>query len=304
MRNLPPLSTLRAFEAAARLNSFSLAAEEIHVTPGAVSHQVRALEQTLGVQLFTRNGKRITITDNGQRFAAIVRQALTEIAQGAAALRDDGKRLRISALPSFASRWLAPRLWKFIDLYPDMDVTLESSEHLKDMFRDPVDIGLRYGRGDYPGLFTVKLMDDYYYPVASPRYRNGKLPATPAELKTCTLLRMDTGESWQPWFEAAGLKMQEPQRGLLVHDATMLLRRVVEGAGVALTRHSIAVQELSTGDAVRLFDVASRGPYSYYFVCRPASFETPLVQAFLHWLEGEVRQFQATPDWPGTPTVS
>ncbi|MGI4938165.1 MAG: LysR substrate-binding domain-containing protein, partial [Janthinobacterium lividum] len=266
------------------------------------SHQIRALEKALGTQLFERNGKRIAITAAGQRFATIVRNGLNEIAQGAAALRDEGagKRLRISALPSFASRWLAPRLWKFIDLHPDIDVTLESSEHLKDLFRDPVDVGLRFGGGNYPGLHAVKLMDDYFYPVASPRYRNGRLPKTPAELADCTLLRMDTGESWQPWLDAAGLSMQEPQRGLQVYDASMVLRGVVEGAGVALTRHAIAVQELASGDAVRLFDIAVRASLSYYFVCRPDRLDTPLVQEFLHWLQDEVQLFEASANWPAS----
>src|SRR4051812_3952263 len=171
-RNLPNLAALRAFEAAARHQNFSRAAEEIHLTHGAISHQVRALEQDLGVPLFARHGKRITITAEGERFAAVLRKSLGEIAAEADALRSGAqhKRVTVSAIPSFAARWLAPRLGRFIDLHPGTEVLLQSSIQLVDLSREPVDVGIRYGAGRYPGMVVEKLMDDYFYPVASPRY--------------------------------------------------------------------------------------------------------------------------------------
>jgi LysR family glycine cleavage system transcriptional activator len=306
LRKLPNLSALRAFEAAARNDSFSRAAEEIYVTPGAISHQIRALEQELGIMLFNRHGKRITITEQGQRFAAVIRKSLNEIAFAAEALKMDAKqkRLTISALPSFAARWLAPRLWKFIDLHPDTEVVLQSSSHLNDLEREPIDVGLRYGLGHYPGLVVEKLMDDYYYPVASPNYRGGNLPKTPQELKQCSLLRMDTESSWLPWFEAAGIDLMEPTGGLLIEDASMLLRSASDGLGIALTRHAIALQEIASGELVRLFDVVARCPLSYYFACTKEALSKPQVQAFHRWLLDEVRTFKAQSEWPGEPEPS
>lgn len=301
LRKLPNLSALRAFEAAARTESFSRAAEEIYVTPGAISHQIRALEQELGVMLFTRHGKRIAITEQGQRFAATIRKSLNDIAIAAEALAFNAKqkRLTISALPSFASRWLAPRLWKFIDLHPDTEVVLQSSNHLNDLEREPIDVGLRFGQGHYPGLVVEKLMDDFYYPVVSPTYRCGNLPTSPKELKQCSLLRMDTESSWLPWFEAAGVDLLEPTGGLLIEDASMLLRSASDGLGIALTRHAIAIQEIASGQLIRLFDVVARCPLSYYFACTKEAMNKPQVQAFHRWLIDEVKSFKAQDDWPG-----
>ncbi|AIY43933.1 Glycine cleavage system transcriptional activator GcvA [Collimonas arenae] len=306
LRKLPNLSALRAFEAAARTGSCSRAAEEIYVTPGAISHQIRTLEQELGVQLFTRHGKRITITEQGQRFAATIRKSLDEIALATETLKFDAKqkRLTISALPSFASRWLAPRLWKFIDLHPDTEVVLQSSSHLNDLAREPIDVGLRFGFGNYPGMVVEKLMDDFYYPVASPTYRNGNLPKSPQELEQCSLLRMDTEASWLPWFDAAKVNLVEPTGGLLIEDASMLLRSASDGLGIALTRHAIALQEIASGQLIRLFDVVARCPTSYYFACTPEAMNKPQVQAFYRWLLEEVKIFKAQSDWPGPPPLS
>jgi LysR family glycine cleavage system transcriptional activator len=184
LRRLPNLAALRAFEAAARHENFSRAAEEIHVTHGAISHQVRALEEELGVALFVRHGKRIAITQEGERFASAIRKALTEVAVAAESMKAGArqKRLTITALPSFAARWLSPRIGRFIEQHPDVEVMLQSSGQLTDFVRESVDVGIRFGRGSYPGLMTEKLTDDYYYPVASPRFNGGKLPRTPQKL--------------------------------------------------------------------------------------------------------------------------
>lgn len=288
-RRLPNLAALRAFEAAARHGNFSRAAEEIHVTHGAISHQVRALEEELGVPLFARHGKRISITPEGERFATTLRKALTDIAAAAAALQADGKqkRLTVTALPSFAARWLSPRLGEFIELHPDMEVMLQSSSQLTDFVRESVDIGVRFGRGNYPGLAVEKIMDDYYYPVASPRFNKGKLPRTPEKLAEYTLLRCEM-EPWTPWFRAAGLDFLEPTGGLVFQDSSMLVRTAVEGHGIALARHAIAFSDIESGELVRLFDIAIRTQQSYYLVCPPESLQKPQVQAFRKWLLDEV----------------
>lgn len=289
LRRLPNLAALRAFEAAARHENFSRAAEEIHVTHGAISHQVRALEEELGVALFARHGKRIAITPEGERFAATLRKALMEIASAAAILQADARqtKLTVTALPSFAARWLSPRLGSFIEQYPDMEVMLQSSNHLTDFVRESVDIGIRFGRGFYPGLEVEKIMDDCYYPVASPRFNGGKLPRTPQKLAQSPLLRCEE-EPWRPWFRAAGVDAPEPTGGLVFQDSSMLVRAAVEGHGIALARHAIADSDIKSGNLVRLFDVAIPCLQSYYLVCPPEALKKPQVQAFRSWLLAEV----------------
>lgn len=288
-RRLPNLSALRAFEAAARHGNFSRAADEIHVTHGAISHQVRALEEELGVDLFARHGKRITVTPEGERFASALRKALTEIAAAAAALQADARqsRLTVTSLPSFAGRWLSPRLGRFIERHPDMEVMLQSSNHLTDFVRESVDLAIRFGRGNYPGLATEKVMDDYFYPVVSPRFNGGKLPRTPQGLVKHTLLRCEM-EPWTPWFREAGLDFLEPTGGLVFQDSSMLVRAAVEGHGIALARHVLATSDIESGALVRLFDVAVQCPQSYYLVCPPETLKKPQVQAFRAWLLEEV----------------
>ena len=299
LRRLPNLAALRAFEAAARHENFSRAAEEIHVTHGAISHQVRGLEEELGVQLFIRNGKRITVTPDGQRFAATLRKLLTQISIAADAVRATAgfKRVTISALPSFASRWLAPRLGNFIDLYPDIEVVLQATAQMTDLEHEPVDIGLRFGHGNYPGLNVEKLMDDWYYPAASPKFKGGRLPATPQDLGKLHLLRSDD-EPWMPWLQAAGVDLPEPAGGIIFHDLATLVRAAANGDGIALARHVIAIQEINSGELVRLFDVAVKCPNSYYFVCTHDALLRPHVCAFRDWLFGQVELFNQQSGWP------
>lgn len=293
LRRLPNLVALRAFEAAARHQNFSRAAEEIFVTHGAVSHQVRALEKELGVALFTRHGKRLAITPQGARFAQAVRNALLDMAVATQALREETrqKRLTVSAIPSFAARWLAPRLGKFIEQNPDTELILQSSVQLHDLVLDGIDVGIRFGQGHYPGLTVEKLMGDFYYPVASPGYNRGRLPATPRQLKPAQLLRSD--EPWRPWFQAAGLQLTEPRGGVRFQDLSLLIRSAMDGDGIALVRHVVVAQEIASGDLVRLFDVAVKSPWDYYLACPPDALHKPQVQAFRNWLLKEIAVFQA-----------
>jgi LysR family glycine cleavage system transcriptional activator len=293
LRRLPHLLALRAFEAAARHQNFSRAADEIHVTHGAVSHQVRALEEELGLALFTRKGKRVAITAQGAQFAHAVRKALQDIADATQVVRSQArqKRLTVSAIPSFAARWLAPRLGKFIDQNPDTELVLQSSGQLQDLVRDGIDVGIRFGLGQYPGLAVERLMGDSYYPVASPGYQLGRLPTTPQQLKPQELLRSD--EPWLPWFQAAGLNLAEPGGGVRFQDLSMLIRSAKAGDGIALVRHVVATQEIASGELVRLFDVALKSPWDYYLACPPGALDKPQVQAFRQWLLEELAIFKA-----------
>ncbi|MFZ6675344.1 transcriptional regulator GcvA [Undibacterium sp. Xuan67W] len=288
-RRLPNLAALRAFEAAARHQNFSRAADEVHLTHGAISHQVRALEEELGVALFTRHGKRIAITPDGEQFANTIRTALGDIAKAAETLkvRQQQPRLAITALPSFAARWLSPRLGRFIEHYPDLEVSLQSSNQLSDFSRESIDIGIRFGLGNYPGLVSELLMGDYYYPVVSPYYHGGQLPKTPSELASSHLLRCDE-EPWEPWFRAAGLDNEEPTSGLVFQDASILSRAAVDGQGIALGRHAIVRPDIESGLLVRLFDIAIPSPVSYHLVYAAHAMEKPQVKAFRAWLLEEI----------------
>ncbi len=297
LRKLPPLNALRAFEAAARHESFSRAADELFVTHGAVSHQVRALEEELGVALFVRNGRRLALTEAGERYARQVRAALTLLAEATLDVResDRGSRLVVSSLQSFAARWITPRIGSFIDRHPDIDLELQSTNSLTDFARDDVDIAIRFGHGNYPGLHVEKLFDELFFPACAPTLNGGVLPREPADLVHYPLMRSDD-ELWRPWFDAAGLPaLTEPKRGLLFQDSSQLVQAAIDGQGIALLRRSLAATELEAGRIVRLFDIAGPSPWHCYLVCPPSRLDLPRVQAFRSWIREQLARFEE--DW-------
>ncbi|MBN3787457.1 transcriptional regulator GcvA [Burkholderia sp. Ac-20353] len=295
LRKLPNLGTLKAFEAAARLESLSRAADELHVTNSAISHQIRALETDLGMMLFRRDGKRVTLSENGRRYASQIRAALFDIAAATESMRagDRERRLKISLLPSFASRWMTPRIGRFIERHPEIDVELLSTHAITNFNRDDVDVVLRFGDGDYPGLFTELLLEEAFFPACSPSFNGGNPPQTPADLINAPLLRNDY-EMWASWFHAAGLQgAAEPRRGVLFQDSSILMQAVMDDRGIGLVRRSLAMQEVADGNLVRLFDVDAPSPWAYWFVCPPQMLDLPRVQALRKWLREEVRQFRS-----------
>lgn len=286
---LPPLGALKAFEAAARLDSFSRAAEEIHVTHGAVSHQVKALEELVGVPLFARNGRRVTLTADGKVLADRVRAALRDISEAmeSVARRDRNNQLTVSMLPSFAARWLMPRLGRFMEKHPDIPVNVHASLALVDFVRDGADMAVRFGRGGWPNLEAEKFMDDQRFPVASPRLNRGKLPTRPVELAKFRLLSTDD-EPWTPWFRAAGVNLPEP-KGTMFNDAAMMVQAAVDGRGIAFARRSISEGDLAAGNLVRLFDIAVKAEASYYLVW-PKGKPSAKVLAFRDWMFAEKKR--------------
>ncbi|MCA8047770.1 transcriptional regulator GcvA [Burkholderia arboris] len=294
LRQLPALNAVRAFEAAARHENFSRAADELFVTHGAVSHQVRALEEELGVQLFTRNGKRLCLTDAGMRYAQQIRTALMVIADATRDVRasDRDRRLVVSMLSSFAARFITPRIGTFIERHPEIDVELQSTNSLTDFARDDVDLAIRFGSGSYPGLHVEPLFEEVFFPACAPTLNGGTLPQTPADLVHYNLLRSDD-ELWRPWFDAAGLDtLTEPKRGVLYQDSSNLLLAAIDGQGIALVRRSLAVHDLLDGRIVRLFDIDGQSPWHYFFVCPPPVLNAPRVQAFRTWLFEQVEEYK------------
>ena len=289
-RRFPPLAALRPFEAAARLESFTKAADELHLTHGAVSHQVRALEEHLGTSLFARHGKRVTLTSAGRTFAERVRNSLEEIARAADAVRTRNlNRLSVSVLPSFASRWLMPRLIRFMERHPDIEVNVNASTNLVSFAAEDIDLAIRFGKGPWPELFCERFLDDEYFPVASPKLASRlKLKVPHDLLKPEVRIMREDRDYWCEWFEAAGVPYVDRVRGPLSNDSTYSLQAASRGEGVALARRSIVLEDLERGILKRLFTLAVPSHERYWFVCPKGSENAPNVKAFRDWMKGEL----------------
>lgn len=289
MSRLPAMQALRAFDAAARLSSLSRAAESLHLTHGAISHQIKALEAELGVALVERAGRGIRLTEEGERFAARVREALDRLAEAVRDVTDKSnpRRIRVSVVPSFAARWLLPRIGRFIAAHPDIDLDVRATLVLVDFQRDDVDFAVRHGRGDWPGVVAEPMFEETYFPVCSPRLAGGRLPARPADLAHHVLLRGE-GEPWTPWFRAAGLDWPEPTRGAMFNDSSHMVQAAAEGQGIALARESLLGNDLRTGALVRLFDISIPAPRRFFFVYPPRMAQAPKLALFRTWLFAEL----------------
>ncbi|MEX0584062.1 MAG: transcriptional regulator GcvA [Sneathiella sp.] len=288
----PPLKALRSFEAAARHLSFSKAAEELFVTPAAVSHQVKALEDWLGVTLFKRLNRAVILTNEGQNYVMGVRNGLEII--GAATekimLQDASGALHVDTLPSFAARWLLPRLSRFREAHPDIDVRLSASDHLTDFNREDVDVVIRYGHGHYPGLRVNKLLtEELMFPVCSPSLLEGKHPLRhPDDLKYHTLLHDDMRIDWQAWLTMAGVTDVDPKKGPSFNDSSMLLTAAMEGQGVALGRSTLAADDLMAGRLIQPFNIEPlQAHHAYYIVSPEDAADRPRIAAFREWIMEE-----------------
>ncbi len=289
MRKLPPLSTLPVLEAAARLSSFSAAAEELHVTHGAISHQIRSLEEYLGVPVFARIGRRVELTPEGAALADQVRAALQQVADAVEAISPEARenKLVISVLPSFASRWLMPRVGSFLEAHPQYQVSVEANQARANFLTDGVDVAIRYGQGPWPGLYAKFLADDSYFPVCSPQFMNGRLPKDPAQLMDVPLFRLEPGY-WEKWFEAAGISYSPPSRGVIYNDAALFLQQAMAGEGVALTRRSLVQSDLKAGKLVKLFDIEIPTESKYFLVCLQQHANQAKIIAFRDWMVGQI----------------
>ncbi|MEB0135763.1 LysR substrate-binding domain-containing protein [Actimicrobium sp. CCC2.4] len=284
---LPPVHALSAFEAAARFLSFALAAEELCITPSALSHRIRLLEEFVGERLFIRDSRSVALSDFGRRYLEVVRSALRALNDFPMPHRGvpAQPRLKITVPPTFARYLLVPKLAQFTHLYPHIAVELFLSVPLYDLSLSESDVEIRFGAGKYANFVTRKLFEEPAFAVASPAYLAsiGGI-ATPADLKKANLLRSAL-EPWQPWFEAAGLDWPEPGTGLRVDDLGLLLESVKHGHGIGLTRQHFAAGLIATGEVVRLFDIElGTPPHAYYCVYEKSVIERPEVALFVDWL--------------------
>lgn len=294
--HLPPLSSLRAFEAAARLESFSKAADELNVTPAAVSHQIAALEADLGVALFRRRNRAVELTPSARVLLPGLTEAFAGIQASVRRLRahNDTGTLNVTASPSFAGKWLVQRLHRFQETFPEIDVRISATDTMVDMTRGEFDIAIRYGTGRYPGLDVELLLKNEVFPVCSPELlRNGPPLETPDDLVRHALIydqavdRDPLAPTWPMWLKAAGVQNLPNAPGLSVSTNHLALEAAIGGHGIALANSTIAASDLAAGRLVRLFSLSLPDLFAFYIVTVPGALERPKVRAFHDWLRRE-----------------
>jgi len=295
-RQLPPLNALRAFEAAGRHLSFTRAAEELHVTPAAVSHQVKALEQYLGVRLFRRRPRGLLLTEAGQQALPGVGAGFDHLAGALAGLREAEatRPLTVSVAPSFAARWLVPRLETFRHSHPDIELRIDATERVADFRQDDVDLGIRYGFGDYLGLHVECLAAQKVFPVCSPWLMQGRHPLRePADLVHHTLIHVEweragmTAPDWPTWLASARTP-STPALASQVGQQAMAVQAAIAGHGVALASALLVADDIEAGRLVRPFTQALEEHFTYFFVCLPEAMERPRVRTFRDWMFAEL----------------
>jgi len=289
-RRLPPLNALVVFEAAARHLSFTRASEELHVTQAAVSHQIKSLEDHLGIALFHRlgRGQGLVLTDAGREYLPAIASALEAIRVSTdLARREKPKRLlNIATLDSIGSRWLLPRLSQFMREHPSVDVRITAAAPEEEALQHAVaEIELRYGTGEWPELDAVRFMSESIFPVCSPKLLQGPHPLRrPEDLRHHTLLHDVMNTGWRDWLAAAGAEGVDPERGPGFNHSHLVIQAAEMGEGVALGRGALVLDALESGALVRPFALTLPAPFGYYVVTAPRTAKIPIVRAFCDWV--------------------
>ncbi|WP_416896575.1 MAG: transcriptional regulator GcvA [Minwuia sp.] len=288
--DLPPLTAVRAFEAAARNQSMSGGASELNVTHAAVSQQVRALEDWLGVQLFLRRGRRLTLTAEGATYAEELRGAFQRMEDASRAVRRhvETRLLEVATTFAFASRWLTPRLGRFQMAHPEVAIRLSPSRHLVDFRRDPVDVAIRFGEGNWPGLISEPFLAGRLVAVCSPSLLPpGKTSLEPSDLDRLNLLHDTDYEEWRSWVRFNGWEDVNVDRGDVFGMTTLGLEAAIAGRGVALMVEPFVEEEVASGRLIGLSEEAENSQAGYYLVYREQDVDRANVAAFLDWMRAE-----------------
>jgi len=300
-RRLPPLNALRAFEAAARHLNFSRAADELSVTPGAVSQQIQNLEDYVGAALFKRTPKGLLLTDAAQTALPALREAFDRLAEAASLLTAavDGRRLTLTAAPSFAAKWLVPRLGKFEEAHPQVDVWLSAGMEVVDFASGEIDLAIRYGSGRYPGLEVTRLLSETVIPVASPELLANTPLNEPGDLSRHVLLHDgspdadDSCPDWAMWLAARGIKTVDGNRGPRFNQSSLVIEAAVNGRGVALAKQTLAQADIDAGRLVAPLQIATAVDFAYYVVHPKTKGRLPQVKAFVSWIQAEAAAHEA-----------
>ncbi|MEM1372706.1 MAG: transcriptional regulator GcvA [Pseudomonadota bacterium] len=307
---LPPLNSLRAFEAAARLGSFQKAADDLFVTPSALSYQIRQLEDHLGVSLFHRHNRKVVLSEDGERLYPGIHDGF-ELFQGAIGALERARQsdvLVVSSGPAFAAKWLAPRMYRFVDGHPDLEMRIAASLKLVDFNVDAVDVAIRFGGGVYPDVHVEPLFEEAVLPLASPAYVEEHRVAIEARaFDQLTLMHDDSSKflagavGWSNWLKAMGDSSTDATRGPRFNHADHGLDAAIDGAGVVFGRLGLAMRDIRSGRLVAPFDTYMKAKSGFYLVVPHASLELPQVQTFRTWLldqaaeeASEIEAFLAT----------
>ena len=293
MKSLPPLNTLRVFEAAGRLSGFGAAAEELHLTPSAISHAIKSLEEYLGVALFERAGRSVTLNAEGRIFLTPVRQALAQINDATAMLmqQSENQPLTISAAPALTISWLMPRLARFQLEYPDIEVRMSSSPDVVDLHHSDIDLAIRTGSGHWSGLASHFLMSEELIAVCAPGLKTDKggIIETPTDLLQAPLIHvMPTIGQWRSWLNTVGVTHPDPERGPKFESSAVAVEAAVAGLGVALAPGSFVDSHVRDGRLRTCFDIGIPNRYDFYVVYPNDQAEVPRIAAFRDWVLKEV----------------
>jgi len=286
-RRLPSLNALKAFEATARQESFTKAAHELCVTQGAVSQQVKGLEAELGVRLFRRERQRLIITDAGRSYLEVVRDAFDRLGMGTERLlhREKSGILTITTSPNFAAKWLVQRLGRFSESHPGIDLRISASVQHVDFAREDIDLAIRHGDGQWPGMDVTRLCTEELFPVCSPKLLSGSGPLrSPRDIKHHTLLHTNSTDDWANWLGKVGIDGVDFKHGIIFNQASMTIDAAVDGQGVALARTALASWDLLSRRLVRPFAQALEAPYAFWIVCPKSAADLPKISTFRSWL--------------------
>lgn len=293
---LPPMNSLKAFEAVSRHLSISGAAKELSVTAGAISQQIKHLESLLEIELLHRADRRVYVTKSGEQYGKVLQKAFNLLRQGTADLiNSQENKLSISVEPAFAMYWLLPRLVKFQQAFPEIELQLDVTINVSNMTQDDVDVAIRWGSGDYPGLDTNFLMSNELLPVCSPSYYKKHNIQSPGDLCGCNLLEEKFSLShvnyptWDHWLQAVGLSPEKFTKRTYFETGFVLIKAALDGIGIAFERSLLVADLLEQKKLIKLFDVScSEKDSGYYFVCLPDRKSRENVQAFYTWLKNEI----------------
>ena len=303
LRHIPGLQSLKAFDASARHLNFTRAAAELNVTPAAVSHQIKELEEAIGVPLFQRTSRHMQLTRQGQVLKPAIADALEGITRALQKLRqvENPTQVRVTVSPSLAANWLVPRLDRFLESVPGADVRIDVSSEPLDFDREDIDVAIRFGDGNYPGLVVEKLFHDTLFPVCSPELlKGGKKLREPKDLLQFTLIHLDweaqgaVWPNWRMWMLAAGVKDFNDTRGLHFSQTSLALQAAIDGNGVALGDSTLVGDDLASGRLVKPFELSLRSPaqFAYHLITRRDTAERPMTKAFRNWIIAEAAASQ------------
>jgi len=286
-RRLPPLNSLKCFEAAGRLLSFTNAARELNVTQAAISHQIKVIEEYLGVALFDRLPRRLVLTEQGKSLLPEVIEAFDKVSLAISALNREqySNMLSVRLGTSFAAKWLSPQLKYFWLQYPEIDLCLYHANAPVDFEREQIDIAVTYGKGDWEGVVADLLLSLDFFPVCSPAFMHNDKPLTELDnLRYYTLMHDTSYECWYDWIKLAQVKGIRADKGTIIDDTNVLIQAAIDGQGIALGSTAFLQDHLDSGRLVKPFDINLVNDFSYFVVCPESHLQNPAVLAFKEWL--------------------